>query len=84
MDDFSISVVCVDLSPHSSEEEYIYILESMIVSKLTSNFIITVSLHGVTVETVIKAWVKTSVFHIIGCREPFTSIIRDPSLRICK
>lgn len=36
------------------------------------------TLHEVTVETVIKAL----QFHIIGCKEPFTSIMRDPSLRI--
>lgn len=50
---------------------------------MTPNFIITFTVCLILqFETVIKARVHTLAFHLIGCKEPFTSIIWDASLRI--
>lgn len=59
---------------HFSVQRKIFSYANQWVWTFALNFIIMFTLHEVTVETVIKALVYTLEFHIIGCKEPFTSI----------
>lgn len=63
----------LSISLHHAEED-VFVCKSMSVNICPEFHHYVHTLHEVTVETVIKALVYTLEFHIIGCKEPFTSI----------